>query len=330
MTAIPFVAGTRGLPLKFVRRAHAIPLGGIDMNRLQVLASALTLSAATLTANGALADCAEQLASLKTEMGTSGASSSGASQSGMSASGTSSTSSSTAGSTDASTPAGETPAGMDQQAVTSGTETFTAAGSNEGQSDQENSTGALSGIAPTPALTERVEGASEGSDQSAANGSSSSSASGDMSASSGSADASSGSSMQDSGTESAASGETPAEQDQAATTSDSATFTQSGNVEGQSNREDSTGALSGVAPTPALTDEVQATAGASGQDTSGASNSSSDMASSSTSASGDAQSSMSGGNDMAASHIEAAQAALDAGNEEACMAAVEQAKNSMM
>ncbi|MDY8108058.1 hypothetical protein U0C82_02700 [Fulvimarina sp. 2208YS6-2-32] len=292
------------------------------MTRLQTLASALALSAATLTAGGAYADCATELSALKSSMGSSsetssgsGAMSAGTDSASMSSGGGSastdgaSASSDVAPSADAAVPAAETPAGMDQAAVNSDEPTFTAAGANEGQNDREESTGALSGIAPTPALEDTAAG-NEAPESGAAASASSSASSGATGSESGGAATG--------GSDAMSADATPGDTDQDAVTTDQPTFTETGDVEGQSDRAESTGALSGVAPTPALTDEASGEAddAAGGEASSG-----------STASNG---STMEGGQDMASTHLAAAQAALDAGNEEACMAAVEQAKQATM
>lgn len=237
------------------------------MKRLNILAASLTLSAAAFAANGALANCADELAQLKSEVGSmantgsaasgmqasdsSNSMASGSSTGDSNANSTMSADSSASGSSASSSnssdggqkmAADKTPGDMDQEAVTKNDPTFTAAGSNEGQSDRPDSTGALSGIAPTAALTDEASGNDDASEQAAASSSSTS---------------------------------------------------------GQSSGSGS--------------DDQMTTSSTDG----------------SSSMSAPEGSSMSGDQTMVTSHIAAAQMALDSGNEDACMAAVEQARQSM-
>ena len=237
------------------------------MKRLNILAASLTLSAAAFAANGAWAACADELAQLKSEVGS--MANTGSAASGMQASGSSDTMAST----------------------------------SSGGSGSANSTMSAD-----------------------------SSASGNAMSSSGSSG----------GSQDMAAGTTPGAMDQEAVTNDDPTFTAAGSNEGQNDRPDSTGALSGVAPTAALTDEASgnddsseqvAAASSSTSGQSSGSGSDDQMTTSSTEGSSSMSapegSSMSGAQTRVTSHIAAAQMALDSGNEEACMAAVEQARQSM-
>ena len=237
------------------------------MNRFTIFASALTISAAAF-ATGAQADCASELAALKAQVGSNAsAEANGSATSTQSASAQSSNGSSSLTDLDYDSDKNapkNTPAGVDAQAANEqNQEDFTAKNAKQPQDEGQQSTGAVSGVAPTAALGKVASGSD--SDTVHGNASASQSASSDN-AGSGGAD-------------------------------------QSG--------------------------QMASTSGSGDMDTGNTSaGSSSDMATGSTTGSSGGNTGA-GGSDMVSAHIAAAQTALDNGNEDACMNAVNAARQAM-
>ena len=274
------------------KSGSTVNLGVNPMKNLNLMASAMTISIAAFAVTAARADCAQDLASLKSQTAPANSASSNGSvnNSGALASNSSASASS------------QTPANQDQAAVNGKGETYTAKNAPKSMTGKGDATGGLSGIAPTAALGDQAK---TGDDTAKAETSGNSKADTDPSA-----------------------GDTA-------------------KMKGQAKSDGE--AMTNMSGTEATTMMGKAAANQTGQDTSartatssgsGSSSASSKMAKGDTSNSGsgksdDAMSTASTSNgqpadtDMVQQHMAAAQAALDRGNEEACVAAVLAIKQSM-
>lgn len=171
------------------------------MKAFNHFASAATIAVAAFATSSAFADCAEELSSLKQEMGVSSSSMSNttpsASDMSQNASDTEPSQqdgSMSAGASSDGMAAGKTPAATDKAAVAdSDGKTFTQSGSEQ-MSAKGDATGALSGVAPTAALGENAKAGAS----SAGSGEESSSKS-DMSADAAGSESSMGSSQEATG-----------------------------------------------------------------------------------------------------------------------------------
>ncbi|MCB8836700.1 hypothetical protein [Aurantimonas sp. VKM B-3413] len=212
------------------------------MTKLHVFASALTISAAALASGSALADCSQDLAAFKGSMTTQSSASTDTSGQAVS----------TDAGQSGKVAADKTPGDKDQAAVNSpGTETYTEMNADNTMDEGKQSTGAMSGVAPTAAL---------------------------------------------------------------------------GKVASSSQEEDSNASSSGHTTGGAAA--ANATGEASSQQASSANGQSGDDAMTTSSTNSGALGGMdqSGSGDMVQTHLAAAQKAADAGNEEACMTALDAAK----
>ena len=238
------------------------------MRNLNLMASALTISIAAFAVTTAKADCAQELAAMKTQMGSATSASSSASSSKDMA-----TDSQTDASSASSTPAAE------DQAAAAGDSSQPASDASGTMASKDGSTGNLSGVAPTAALGEQAKG----TDTAASSNSSGEKPGGDMAKADGKA------MTNMSGTEA-----TKSMSDAASTQP----------VAGGQSSEQATG--------NAMAD-------------SGSANTADDPSTASTNAQGSATGGMS---KMATQQMAAAQLALDSGNEEACMDAVQAMKQA--
>ena len=136
------------------------------MTKFHVFASALTISAAAFATGSALADCSQDLAAFKSNM---------SSQSSASTNMASKDSNGQAVSTDAGqsgkVSADQTPGDKDQTAVNNpGAKTYTDMNAKNTKDESKQSTGAMSGVAPTAALGKVANGDQEQASNNSASG----------------------------------------------------------------------------------------------------------------------------------------------------------------